>query len=216
MDGIAIVHPYGHPDALVGAFVAVGAEGHLHATVATAALGALTQEDFALTGADAPEGWRVAPIQALPPAKLLEHWVERRGSVTCAGLVRSNPLLNQSRFAAAPPSLHSDRATRFRQVDGTDVQSFFGSAMVTPIVEDAGRVALDAVREEGQSPGVLVSEIPKPAEVERPISAMLEVLLTCFAQRVELASGGRVRLDVGVDVAQCAFEADPSRVYLPA
>src|SRR5688572_4464176 len=68
MDGVDIVHPDRHPDTLVGRLVAVGTEGHLHTTVATAALGALTQEDLAPAGANAPEGGRLAPVPSfLPP-----------------------------------------------------------------------------------------------------------------------------------------------------
>src|SRR2546425_12084069 len=67
MNDVDIVHPDRHPDAPVGGLVAVGTEGHLHATVATTALGALAQEDFALTRANTPEGGRVSPIPALRP-----------------------------------------------------------------------------------------------------------------------------------------------------
>src|SRR5262245_24395262 len=72
VDGVDVIDPDRHPGALVGRRVAVGPEGRLHATVAPAALRALAQEDLALAGADGPEGGRISPVPALPPAELLE------------------------------------------------------------------------------------------------------------------------------------------------
>src|SRR3989442_9283100 len=125
-----------------------------------------------------------------------------RGSL--AGHDDSRAPSASSACGSASPRLYPHLATRGRQVRRTNVQSLFWLAMVTPTVEDARRVALIAVGEERQSPGVLVPEIAKPAEVHREISATLEVFLTCFAQPSQLPWGRRVRLDEGVDVAQCA------------
>src|SRR5260370_15538146 len=84
--------------------------------------------------------------------------------------------------------------------------------MDTATVEDAGRVALVAVREERQTPRVFISEVPKPAQVEREISVTLEVFLACFAQPLQLPLARDGWLDEGVDVAQCPFETDAEPV----
>src|SRR5262245_54230065 len=69
VNGIDIVHPNRHPCALVGGWVALGAEGHLDAAIATATLRAQAQEDLALAGANSAERGRAPPVPALLPSK---------------------------------------------------------------------------------------------------------------------------------------------------
>src|SRR5262249_35733150 len=70
MDGVDVVHPDRHPDALV-ARLALAFRRRQRA-LPPAALRALAQEDLALAGANGPECRRAAPVETLLPAKLLE------------------------------------------------------------------------------------------------------------------------------------------------
>src|SRR3954468_20764664 len=65
VDGIDVVDPDRHPDALVP--VVIDAECRRYIALAAAALTILTKEDLAVTGADAAERRRIAPIPPLLP-----------------------------------------------------------------------------------------------------------------------------------------------------
>src|SRR6185436_18284914 len=72
LDRVDVVDPDRHPDALVAALVALGAEGHQRLALAPPALPVLAEEDLAGAGADGAEGRRIAPVPGLLPAELLE------------------------------------------------------------------------------------------------------------------------------------------------
>ena len=72
VDGIDIVDPDGHPDALVDRVVADGTEGRCDGAPPPATLAALAQQDFAVAGMDTAEVRWLTPIPALLPPQPLE------------------------------------------------------------------------------------------------------------------------------------------------
>src|SRR6266404_6100267 len=70
VDGIDVVDPDRHPDAMV---LAIGkAPRRCQIAFAATALPVLTQEDLALPRADAAKGWWIAPVPALLPSELFK------------------------------------------------------------------------------------------------------------------------------------------------
>src|SRR5215831_11548700 len=72
VNGVNIVDPNTHPNALVGHFASITAKRGRVRTFAASALRIPTKEDFAMPGADGAECGRIAPVEALFPAKLFE------------------------------------------------------------------------------------------------------------------------------------------------
>jgi hypothetical protein len=72
VDRVDVVHSNRHPHALVRRIVALRPERFLDSAPASAALGVLTQKDFALAGAHAAERGGIAPVPTLLPSELLE------------------------------------------------------------------------------------------------------------------------------------------------
>ncbi len=70
VDGIDVVDPDRHPDALVRPVVE--SMRRCKRALAASALAVLAQEDLALAGADAPKRGRTTPVPALLPAKLFK------------------------------------------------------------------------------------------------------------------------------------------------
>src|SRR5436305_14499277 len=70
MDGIDVIDPDRHPDALVT--VVVDAECRGNVALAASALAVLTEENLASARADAAERRRIAPIPPFLPAEALE------------------------------------------------------------------------------------------------------------------------------------------------
>src|SRR5438874_7038896 len=70
MDAVDVVDPDRHPDAFVGRLIAIGTERRLRFALAAAALTALAKKDLGMTGTDAAENRRVAPVPAFFPSEL--------------------------------------------------------------------------------------------------------------------------------------------------
>src|SRR5207253_10921188 len=92
---------------------------------------------------------------------------------------------------------------------GGDVEGLLGPAEELTRGEDRQLVALVAVGVEGEAPALLVAEVAQPAEMGRRVAQPLLHLLA----RLAPAGRGpvlaeRLRLGVGVDVAELAAEAD--------
>ena len=73
---------------------------------------------------------------------------------------------------------------------------------------------LVAVGEKGQAPTVL-TEITQTAEVDGGITLLFEVLFAGDFPAFGRPAGREVRLFIGVDIAQCAAEADLQAEILP-
>src|SRR5438132_8935638 len=69
VDGVHIVHPDGHPHALVGSVIPLRTERHLDSALAPATLGVLAQENLACAGADARKRGGTAPVPGFLPAE---------------------------------------------------------------------------------------------------------------------------------------------------
>lgn len=72
VDLLNIVHPDGHPRALVGRFLSLRSKRGSVCPSASTALASLTKKDLAFTGAHRSESRRRAPVPALFPTPLLE------------------------------------------------------------------------------------------------------------------------------------------------
>ena len=99
---------------------------------------------------------------------------------------------------------------------GRDPEGLFGRTEGLAGGEDREFVALVAVGVEGEAPALLVAEIAQPAEVHRRVAAALQVLLAGFRPvRRRPVRAERLGLDVGVDIAELAAEADLQPVVAP-
>src|SRR4051812_45824682 len=72
VDRVDVVYPHRHPATLVRDLIVPGAEGLAVGAAAAAALRALAEKDFDLTGADGAEARRIAPLPGDFPAEFLE------------------------------------------------------------------------------------------------------------------------------------------------
>src|SRR5262249_28639802 len=72
VDCVDVVHPDGHPHALIAGFITIRPESHLDRALASTTLSVLAEENLAIPGANTPKSRRTAPLPTLLPSELLE------------------------------------------------------------------------------------------------------------------------------------------------
>src|SRR5262245_6523892 len=71
VNGVDVVDPDRHPDALISRVIAAWTERHLNSTSASAALGIQAEKDLTLARTHAAERGRISPVPTLLPAEFL-------------------------------------------------------------------------------------------------------------------------------------------------